>query len=161
MAEAIQFAHEHIKRQVEAQLRLAEAFGKKPVREYAVTEDNEEFEKKIHDLAYHKIYEIAKGGHSKKDRGQAFSAVKDEVMALFSKEELEENEKLIKKYYSKTEKSAVRELTLAEGLRLDGRKTDEIRPIWCEVAYLPSVHGSAIFYSWRNSSFGYSNSWNF
>jgi polyribonucleotide nucleotidyltransferase len=145
MAEAIQFAHEHIKRQVEAQLRLAEAFGKKPVREYAVTEDNEEFEKKIHDLAYHKIYEIAKGGHSKKDRGQAFSAVKDEVMALFSKEELEENEKLIKKYYSKTEKSAVRELTLAEGLRLDGRKTDEIRPIWCEVAYLPSVHGSAIF----------------
>jgi polyribonucleotide nucleotidyltransferase len=145
MAEAIQFAHEHIKRQVEAQLRLAEAFGKKPVREYAVTEDNEEFEKKIHDLAYHKIYEIAKGGHSKKDRGQAFSAVKEEVMALFSKEELEENEKLIKKYYSKTEKSAVRELTLAEGLRLDGRKTDEIRPIWCEVAYLPSVHGSAIF----------------
>jgi polyribonucleotide nucleotidyltransferase len=145
MAEAIQFAHKHIKRQVEAQLRLAEAFGKKPVREYAVTEDNEEFEKKIHDLAYHKIYEIAKGGHSKKDRGRAFSAVKDEVMALFSEEELEENEKLIKKYYSKTEKAAVRELTLAEGLRLDGRKTDEIRPIWCEVAYLPSVHGSAIF----------------
>jgi polyribonucleotide nucleotidyltransferase len=66
-------------------------------------------------------------------------------MALFSEEELEENEKLIKKYYSKTEKAAVRELTLAEGLRLDGRKTDEIRPIWCEVDYLPSVHGSAIF----------------
>jgi polyribonucleotide nucleotidyltransferase len=145
MAEAIKFAHEHIKRQVEAQLSLAEAFGKKPVREYAVTEDNEDFEKKIHDLAYDKIYEIAKGGHSKKDRGEAFSAVKDEVMALFSEEELEGNEKLIKKYYSKTEKAAVRELTLAEGLRLDGRKTDEIRPIWCEVAYLPSVHGSAIF----------------
>jgi polyribonucleotide nucleotidyltransferase len=66
-------------------------------------------------------------------------------MALFSEEELEENEKLIKKYYSKTEKAAVRELTLAEGLRLDGRKTDEIRPIWCEIDYLPSVHGSAIF----------------
>jgi polyribonucleotide nucleotidyltransferase len=145
MAEAIQFAHEHIKKQVEAQLRLAEAFGKKPVREYAVTEDNEDFEKKIHDLAYDKIYEIAKGGHSKKDRGEAFSAVKDEAMALFSEEELEGNEKLIKKYYNKTEKAAVRELTLAEGLRLDGRKTDEIRPIWCEVAYLPSVHGSAIF----------------
>jgi polyribonucleotide nucleotidyltransferase len=145
MAEAIQFAHEHIKKQVEAQLRLAEAFGKKPVREYAVTEDNEDFEKKIHDLAYDKIYKIAKGGHSKKDRGEAFSAVKEEAMALFSEEELEGNEKLIKKYYNKIEKAAVRELTLAEGLRLDGRKTDEIRPIWCEVAYLPSVHGSAIF----------------
>jgi polyribonucleotide nucleotidyltransferase len=145
MAEAIKFAHEHIKKQVEAQLKLAEAFGKKPVREYAVAEENESFEKKVHEAAYDRIYEIAKGGHSKRERGEAFSAVKDDVMALFSEEELEENEKLIKKYYSKTEKAAVRELTLAEGLRLDGRKTDEIRPIWCEIDYLPSVHGSAIF----------------
>lgn len=145
MAEAIQFAHEHIKKQVEAQLRLAEAFGKKPVREYAVTAENEDFEKRVHDAAYQKIYDIAKGGHSKRDRSEAFSKVKEEVLALFSEEELEESEKQIKKYYSKTEKEAVRELTLAEGLRLDGRKTDEIRPIWCETDYLPSVHGSAIF----------------
>ncbi|WP_037315878.1 polyribonucleotide nucleotidyltransferase [Salegentibacter sp. Hel_I_6] len=145
MAEAIQFAHEHIKKQIDAQLRLAEAFGKKPVREYATAEEKEDIEKKVRDAAYDKIYEIAKGGHGKKERSEAFSAVKDEVLALFSEEELEENEKLIKKYYSKTEKEAVRELTLAEGIRLDGRKTDEIRPIWCETDYLPSVHGSAIF----------------
>ena len=145
MAEAIQFAHEHIKKQVDAQLRLAEAFGKKPVREFATAEEKEDIEKKVHDHAYSKIYEIAKGGHSKRDRGEAFSEVKEEVLALFSEEELEENEKLIKSYFYKTEKEAVRELTLAEGLRLDGRKTDEIRPIWCETDYLPSVHGSAIF----------------
>ncbi len=145
MAEAIQFAHEHVKKQIDAQLRLAEAFGKKPVREYPAAEEKEELEKKVHDAAYQKIYDIAKGGHSKKDRGEAFSAVKEEVLALFSEEELEENQKLIKKYFSKTEKEAVRELTLAEGVRLDGRKTDEIRPIWCEIDYLPSVHGSAIF----------------
>ncbi|MGM0932789.1 MAG: polyribonucleotide nucleotidyltransferase [Bacteroidota bacterium] len=145
MAEAIQFAHEHVKKQVDAQLRLAEAFGKKPVREYPAAEEKEDIEKKVHDAAYQKIYDIAKGGHSKRDRGEAFSAVKEEVLALFSEEELEENEKLIKKYFNKTEKEAVRELTLAEGVRLDGRKTDEIRPIWCEIDYLPSVHGSAIF----------------
>ncbi|WP_019038439.1 polyribonucleotide nucleotidyltransferase [Psychroflexus tropicus] len=145
MAEAIKFAHEHIKKQIEAQIKLAEAFGKKPVREYPSAEQNEEIENKVREAAYDKIYEIAKGGHSKRERGEAFSAVKDEVMALFSEEELEENEKLIKTYFNKVEKDAVRELTLSEGIRLDGRKTDEIRPIWCEVDYLPSVHGSAIF----------------
>ncbi|MGY5849922.1 polyribonucleotide nucleotidyltransferase [Salegentibacter sp. F14] len=145
MAEAIQFAHEHIKEQVDAQLRLAEAFGKKPVREYATAEEKEDIEKKVHEAAYQKIYDIAKGGHGKKERSEAFSALKEDVLALFSEEELEENEKLIKKYLNKTEKEAVRELTLAEGVRLDGRKTDEIRPIWCEIDYLPSVHGSAIF----------------
>ena len=145
MADAIQFAHEAIKKQIAAQHRLADAFGRKPVREYATAEEKEEIEQKVREAAYDKIYEIAKGGHGKKERSEAFSAVKEEVLALFSEEELEENEKLIKKYYSKTEKEAVRELTLAEGIRLDGRKTDEIRPIWCETDYLPSVHGSAIF----------------
>jgi polyribonucleotide nucleotidyltransferase len=84
MAEAIQFAHEHIKKQIDAQLRLAEAFGKKPVREYATAEEKEDIEKKVRDAAYDKIYEIAKGGHGKKERSEAFSAVKDEVLALFS-----------------------------------------------------------------------------
>ncbi len=145
MADAIKFAHEAIKEQCAAQIRLAEAFGKKPVREYDPAKSDETIEAKVRDAAYEKIYNIAKGGHSKRDRGEAFSAVKDEVMALFSEEELEENKDLIKTYFYKTEKEAVRELTLAEGTRLDGRKTDEIRPIWCEIDYLPSVHGSAIF----------------
>ena len=145
MADAIKFAHESIKIQIEAQVRLAEAFGKKEVREYETAEQNEELAKKIHDLAYDKCYAIAKQGTSKAERGAAFSEVKEEVKAAFSEEEIEEYGALVSKYYSKAEKEAVRELTLAEGIRLDGRKTDEIRPIWSEVDYLPSVHGSSIF----------------
>jgi len=145
MAEAIQFAHEAIKIQIEAQNRLVEAVGRKATREYEPAKNDESIEAKVREAAYQKIYDNAKSGSGKKDRSEAFSAVKDEVLALFSDEELEENGSLIKTYFNKTEKEAVRELTLQEGLRLDGRKTDEIRPIWCEVDYLPSVHGSAIF----------------
>jgi len=145
MADAIKFAHDAIKIQCAAQLRLAEAFGKKPVREYAPAKSDADIALKVRDAAYDKIYAIAKGGHGKREREEAFSAVRDEVLALFSEEELSENVTLIKTYYSKVEKEAVRELTLAEGIRLDGRKTTDIRPIWCEIDYLPSVHGSAIF----------------
>ncbi len=145
MADAIKFAHEAIKVQCAAQLKLAEAFGKKPVREYEPAPADEAIEAKVREIAYQNIYDIAKGGHGKRERSEAFSAVKDEVLAAFSEEELEANEGLIKTYFYKIEKEAVRELTLAEGLRLDGRKTTDIRPIWCEIDYLPSVHGSAIF----------------
>ena len=145
MADAIKFAHEAIKVQIAAQLRLAEAFGKKEVREYATAEVNEDLQKRIHDLAYDKCYAIAKKGTSKAERSAAFTEVKEEVKASFTEEEMEEFGHLVSGYYSKAEKEAVRELTLSEGLRLDGRKTDEIRPIWCEVDYLPSTHGSSIF----------------
>jgi len=145
MADAIKFAHESIKVQIAAQLRLSEAVGKKPVREYETSVENEELAKKIHDKAYDKCYAIAKKGTSKTERSLAFSSVKDEVKTLFTEEEIEEHESLIGKYFNKTQKEAVRELTLSEGLRLDGRKTTEIRPIWCEVDYLPSTHGSSIF----------------
>jgi polyribonucleotide nucleotidyltransferase len=145
MADAIKFAHEAIKVQVAAQIRLAEAFGKKEVREYETAEVNEDLEKRIHDLAYDKCYAIAKKGTSKAERGAAFAEVKEEVKASFTEEENEEFGHLVSGYYSKAEKEAVRELTLSEGVRLDGRKTDEIRPIWCEVDYLPSTHGSSIF----------------
>ena len=145
MADAIKFAHEAIKIQVAAQIRLAEAFGKKEVREYETAEVNEDLEKRIHDMAYDKCYAIAKKGTSKAERGAAFAEVKEEVKASFTEEENEEFGHLVSGYYSKAEKEAVRELTLSEGVRLDGRQTDEIRPIWCEVDYLPSTHGSAIF----------------
>ena len=145
MADAIKFAHEAIKVQIEAQLRLAEAFGKKEVREYETAEGNEELEKRIHEMAYDKCYAIAKKGTSKAERGLAFAEVKEEVKASFTDEEMTEFGHLVGGYYRKAEKEAVRELTLAEGVRLDGRKTDEIRPIWCEVDYLPSTHGSSIF----------------
>lgn len=145
MTEAIKFAHEAIKVQCEAQVRLAEAFGKKEVREYEPEREDAELEKKVHGLTYDKVYEIAKAGSAKHERSAAFEAIKEEVIASFSEEEQEEYNGLISKYFYKAEKAAVRDLTLNEGLRLDGRKTNEIRPIWCEVDYLPSTHGSAIF----------------
>ena len=145
MADAIKFAHEAIKVQVAAQLRLAEAFGRKEVREYDTAEANEDLEKRIHDMAYDKCYAIAKKGTSKAERSTAFADVKEEVKASFTEEEITEFGHLVGGYYRKAEKEAVRELTLSEGIRLDGRQTDEIRPIWCEIDYLPSTHGSSIF----------------
>mgnify|MGYP001793415034 CR=1 FL=1 len=145
MVEAIKFAHEAIKVQCAAQVKLAKAFGKKEVREYEPEAEDEELKKKIHDMAYDKVYAVAKAGSSKKERSEAFFNIKEEIKETFSEEELEEIGGLVSKYYHKAEKEAVRTLTLDEGLRLDGRKTDEIRPIWCEVDYLPSVHGSSIF----------------
>ena len=145
MTEAIKFAHEAIKVQCAAQIRLAEAFGKKEVREYEGEREDEELAKKVHELTYDKVYAIAKAGSAKHERSAAFSEIKEEVKASFSEEELEDIGDLVSKYFYKAGKAAVRDLTLNEGLRLDGRKTDEIRPIWCEVDYLPSTHGSAIF----------------
>jgi polyribonucleotide nucleotidyltransferase len=145
MADAIKFAHESIKIQIQAQERLANAVGRKEVREYETSTENEELAKTIHDACYDKCYAIAKKGTSKAERSLAFSKLKDEVKASFSEEEIEENGKLIGKYFNKSQKEAIRELTLSEGVRLDGRKTNEIRDIWSEVDYLPSTHGSAIF----------------
>ena len=145
MVEAIKFAHEAIKVQIEAQHRLAEAVGRKEVREYEGESTEADLEKKVHDMAYDKVYAVAKAGSSKHERTEAFANIKEEVKASFSEEELEEQGDLISDYYRKAEKAAVRDLILNEGLRLDGRKTDEVRDIWCEVDYLPSVHGSAVF----------------
>ncbi len=145
MADAIKFAHESIKVQIAAQIRLAEAVGKKEVREYEGASEDEELAKKVHDATYDKCYSIAKKASAKAERSLAFSEVKEEVLSLFSEEELENQKDLIGKYFNKSQKEAIRELTLSEGVRLDGRKTTDIRPIWCEVDYLPSTHGSSIF----------------
>jgi polyribonucleotide nucleotidyltransferase len=145
MTEAIKFAHEAIKIQCAAQVRLAEAFGKKEVREYDVEPEDADLAQKIHDMVYDKVYAVAKAGSAKHERSAAFDAIKEEVIASFTEDEHETYGGMITKYFYKAEKAAVRDLTLNEGLRLDGRKTNEIRPIWCEVDYLPSTHGSAIF----------------
>ena len=145
MTEAIKFAHEAIKKQCAAQERLAKAFGKKEVREYEPERTDEDLAQKVHDMAYDKVYAVAKAGSAKHERSAAFSEIKDGIISSFSEEEQEEYGSLISKYYYKAEKTAIRNLTLDEGIRLDGRKTDEIRPIWCEVDYLPSTHGSSIF----------------
>ena len=145
MVEAIKFAHEHIKVQIAAQERLAQAFGKKEVRTYETEKTDDAIYAKVKAAAYDKIYAIASKGSAKHERSAAFDAVKEEVKALFTEEELAENGDLVSKYFYKTNKEAVRNVTLDLGTRLDGRKTNEIRPIWSEVNYLPSVHGSALF----------------
>ena len=145
MTDAIKFGHDAIKAQIDAQNDLVNEVGKKETREYEKAVENEDLLKKVNDDCYSKCYEIAKKGLSKKERSEQFSEVKEQLLESFSEEDLEENENFIKKYFSKVEKEAIRELVLSEGIRLDGRKTTNIRPIWCEVAYLPSTHGSAIF----------------
>ena len=144
MADAIHFAHEAIKVQIEAQERLRAQVGK-TIRAYEVPQENEEVAKKIYDFCYDKCYAIAKENTTKHERSDKFDAVKEACKALFTEEELEEYEPLVSKYFSKAQKEAVRNLILNEDIRLDGRNTKQIRPIWCEVGYLPSPHGSAIF----------------
>ena len=145
MTDAIKFGHEAIKVQIDAQKELVKEVGTDNIREYDHGIENEDLLSKIHKDCYDKCYEVAKQGLGKKERSEQFSKIREELLDSFSDEELEENESLIKSYFSKVEKEAVRELVLSEGVRLDGRKTTDIRPIWCEVAYLPSTHGSAIF----------------
>ena len=145
MIEAIAFGHEAIKVQIAAQVRLAEAVGKKETREYEEEDNDADLEAVILEKAYQACYDIAKQASSKADRGIAFSEVKDAIKAEYSEEELEEKGELISKYFSGAQKKAVRDLVLNEGIRLDGRKTTDIRPIWCEVDYLPSTHGSSVF----------------
>ena len=145
MVEAIKFAHEAIKVQIVAQERLVAQVGKKETRTYELEKEDQAIYAKVKAAAYDKIYAIAKVGSGKHERSAAFDAVKEEVKALFTAEELAENGDLVGKYFYKTNKEAVRNVILDLGLRLDGRKTTEIRPIWAEVDYLPSVHGSSIF----------------
>ena len=146
MIEAIKIAHDAIKNQINAQNNLVKKVGKKEIREYDLEENDDDLYKQIFKKAYKKCYDIARKGTTKEERSKSFNELKDEIIENISNTE-EEDEKinLIKKYFSKVQKEAVRELVLSEGLRLDGRVTDQIRPIWCEVDYLPSTHGSSIF----------------
>ena len=148
MVEAIKFAHEAIKVQILAQQRLREAVGAPAYRTYEGEVEDEAVYAKVKAAAYDKIYAIAQEASAKSERGEKFAAVKEEVKALFTEEEYTENSDLsglVSKYFYKTNKEAVRNVILEKGIRLDGRKTTEIRPIWCETDYLPSVHGSSIF----------------
>jgi polyribonucleotide nucleotidyltransferase len=124
---------------------LQAAFGKKEVRTYEGEREDEAIYAKVKAASYDKIYAIASKGSAKHERSAAFDEVKEEVKALFTEEELAADGELVSKYFKKTNKEAVRNVTLDLGTRLDGRKTTEIRDIWCEVDYLPSVHGSALF----------------
>ncbi len=147
MLQAIKFAHEAIKMQCIAQTELAEEL-KIVKREYSHETNDEELSKRIQTDLYDQVYEIAKSQKSKHERSEAFKAAEAAYVEKLQAENEEEevNVKLVAKYFhDEVEKKAVRNLILDEGMRLDGRKTDQIRPIWSEVDYLPAAHGSAIF----------------
>ena len=146
MIEAISFAHEEIKIQIEAQERLTARIEKAQTkREYCHETHDEELRKEIWDYAYQRYYDIAKDPSAKHERSDKFSAVVDEFLEKYTEEELEEKEVLAKNYFHDVQKEAVRQLILNENIRLDGRNNQQIRPIWCEVDYLPAAHGSSIF----------------
>jgi len=148
MVEAIKFAHEAIKVQIAAQQKLRAAIGAPEYRTYEGEIEDEAVYAKVKAAAYDKCYAIAQEASGKSERGEKFAAVKDEAKALFTEEEYAENADLaglVGKYFYKTNKEAVRNVILEKGIRLDGRKTTEIRPIWCETDYLPRVHGSSLF----------------
>ena len=146
MIEAIEFAHKAIINQIGAQKELISKVAKAfPKRDYPKADQDESVYEKIEKETYDQLYAIAKEGTGKHERSEKFSQVKEALLEGFSEEEREEKGKMIGEYFHKVMKKAVRDLILNEGIRLDGRKTNEIRPIWTETDYLPSVHGSALF----------------
>lgn len=145
MIDAIAFAHEEIKKHCKAQMELAEEVGSTVKREYCHETNDEELRKKVWDETYDKAYAVAcKALADKHKRSELFAQVKEEFLAQYTEED-EVNTTLVGRYYHDVEKMAVRKMILDEKIRLDGRKTNEIRPIWSEVDYLPAAHGSAVF----------------
>ena len=146
MLEAIKFAHEAIKVQCQAQYDLADAIGKNTKREYCHEENDWALRDAVAAATYDKTYAVAKSQMPKHERSDAFDAIEAEYLASMSDEERAAKGKLVKRYYHDyVLKPAMRNMILEEGVRLDGRRTNEIRPIWCEVGYLPAPHGSAVF----------------
>ena len=146
MLGAIKFAHEEIKKHCAVQIELSKELGKDVKRTYCHEVNDEELRQTIIRELYDKAYAIATSGTMKHEREDAFNALEAEFATRFSEEELVEKAPLIHKYFhDDVQKKAMRNMILDEGKRLDGRRTDEIRPIWCEVGYLPAAHGSAIF----------------
>ena len=146
MLEAIKFAHEEIKKHCRVQKELMHELGTDVnKRDYPHDVEDEELKKAVHDFCYDKCYALAKSAKPKKEREEGFKAIKEEFLATIPEEELEEKTPLVERYYHAEEKEAMRNMILDEGIRLDGRVCDQVRPIWCEVDYLPCAHGSAIF----------------
>ena len=147
MIEAIKIGHEAIKEQCAAQLELAaKAEITSNKREYCHEIHDEDLKIRIKKDTYNDVYAVASEGLEKTERSEKFKAVKENWISKLNEEEVEKyDSKLIGVYYHDVEKEAVRNLVLSEGIRLDGRETSEIRPIWCEIDYLHSPHGSAVF----------------
>ena len=148
IVEAIKFAHLAIKEQIVVLEKFAQEVGKAKM-DVAPSIENEGLKKKIEEIGKEKIQAVTRSASIKQERKKAFDTVKDDVKEAlthaFGDEYMAENSKFFSGYFDKMKKEAVRDTMLTEGIRLDGRKFDEVRSIWCEVDYLPSAHGSAIF----------------
>ena len=143
---AMKFAHDAIKIQCQAQMELAEEVGSTVKREYCHEVNDEELRKDVWAKCYDEAYAVACSGNTNKHaRGVAFDAIVEKYLESMDAEEADAKNALVKRYYHDVEKEAMRRSILDEGKRLDGRTTTEIRPIWCEVDYLPGPHGSSIF----------------
>ncbi|MDR1757986.1 MAG: polyribonucleotide nucleotidyltransferase [Bacteroidales bacterium] len=146
MVEAIHFAHEAIKIQCQAQLDLAAMVPKSQnKRVYCHENNDDDLREKVHAALYDKVYAIAKSFASKQERNERFDAIVEEFLETIPEEEREDKAPLVKRYYHDVQYDAMRAMILDERVRLDGRATEDIRPIWIETDYLPSAHGSAIF----------------
>jgi len=146
LLKAIQVAHDAIKVHCAALMEFTQMAGKTQKREYCHENNDEELREKIEAACYDKVYVVAKSGKGKKDRGVDFKAVLEEFLSTYSDEERAGlNMFLVKKYFHDVEYKAMREMILSERIRLDGRNTTTVRPIWSEVNYLPGAHGSAVF----------------
>ncbi|KAA6336475.1 Polyribonucleotide nucleotidyltransferase [termite gut metagenome] len=146
LLEAMKVAHEAIKVHCKIQMELTEEVGKTVKRIYSHEENDDELRKTIYKDCYDKVYAIARAGNpNKHERHNAFETIREEFKIRFTGEELAKKNALINQYFHAVEKEAMRRSILDEGVRLDGRKTTEIRPIWSEVGYLPGPHGSAVF----------------
>ncbi len=145
MVQAIAFAHEAIKKQVAAQIELANLVGASVKRDGNHEPSNLDLRDAVFAATYDKVYAVAKSGSSKHERSDRFAEIGDEFFITLGEEIDEETEFLAKKYYHDVQYEAVRNLILDEGIRLDGRDARTVRPIWSEVDYLPAAHGSAVF----------------
>lgn len=151
LVEAIRVAHDAIKVQCNAQLELARMVGDKALvkREMAAPAEDAELKELIHTMAADKIMAISSAAMDKQSRKDGFKAIAKEIALYLTEQKGEEymadNGKKVEEYFDKLKKSLIRKMVLDTGKRLDGRKLDEVRPIWCEVDYLPSAHGSSVF----------------
>ncbi|HML83611.1 MAG TPA: polyribonucleotide nucleotidyltransferase [Bacteroidales bacterium] len=146
MIEALKFAHDAIKIQCQAQIDMVKESGRGvEKRKYCHEVNDEEIRKSVNDFCYKPIYDIACKASGKHERTELFDQVLKDYLESLPEETRSEKAGMIGRYFHDVHKHAVRDVVLNERIRLDGRKTDQIRPIWCEVDYLPSAHGSSIF----------------
>ncbi len=149
---ALKAAHEAIKPMCQLQVELMQELGTDKKREYCHEVNDDELKEQVKTDCYQKAYDVVKQALEKQARADAFEAIITEFKEKYdtehtdlTEEELEEKHALADKYYHDVERDAMRRCILDEGVRLDGRKTTDIRPIWCEVSPLPMPHGSSIF----------------